>query len=598
MPNPTVTIAGVDRTNKTIIDSVTVTRSYNERSTCQVELIETAGTYRPVPGNPIIIQQVMVAGSPGSTIKRFAGLIEDIEEQAVPGASPTISYRCGAIDYTRLLDWRLYAGSFENQTLYNIVETIWNAKLSDDGVTLGGVANPGPTITERLQDGLRPITEWFRKLSTATGYLFRIDEDKVLQFSMLPTSPATPAPFSITWTSGNWRDLKISKRMGDYRNRQYVRTEYNISGSLTANFTGDGSTRDFFQFDGPFHGTPALTVNGVAQTMGRWGFDQSGFDYYYDVEGWGIHRYPSQSAPAGGAALVLTYGVRFQNYTQEESASEITARAAIQGDSGIVEAISEDRYIDSAAGLTARATDLLRQYGTIPTEVTFETDSYIEVDSDWLEPGQQITINLTGGPSAVNDTFLVEAVESSWKAIGRADSDIWVHRVTCVDIEPIGHKATAVERLAEAVRIGPDQTTIATESPAPSPAASASWKATYVDEADPLTAAATSTHYPVDADDGEEIVLTDWWAALTTPANTSPAGTVTFDVERSSNDGGSWASLFSADLEFTAGDKQINGSTFAIGTLFPGDLLRGTVVTADGTAAGLTFVVNGSRQRT
>lgn len=449
MANPTVTIAGVDRTNKTAVNTVSIRRTMNDRSSMACELIETAGSYRPSVGNQIIVIQ--------DGVRKFAGLIEDIDEQVIPLSGTAITYRLQCTDFTRLLDWRLYSGSFENQSFYSIVSTIINAKFAAaDGVSLSGVDSPGPTIVERLQDGLRPITEWFRKIALATGFTFRIDENKVLRFGAFTTNPA---PFSMTSLSANWRDLHIRRRIGDYRNRQYARTEYRVSSTGTVNFTGDGSTRDFFQTEGPFFGTPEVTLDGNPLTVGRFGFDVTGFDVYYDVEGWGIHWIVPDSPPAGGEAIVLMYDLQFSNLSVTEDAAEIAARAAVQGDSGLIEAVHEDRYIDTKEALDARAENVLEQYGQVPTVIEFETDTHIEPLSATLVPGMRLTINLTNGSSNVNGVFLVESMESRWNVA--APADMWFHRVKCIDQEPYGQKTAApIEKLAEAVRIGPDAVTI------------------------------------------------------------------------------------------------------------------------------------------
>lgn len=477
MPNPTAEIAGIDRTGKTACDSVSIRRSISDRSTMNCGLVERSGVYRPVVGNVIIIEQEQVVGSPGSAVRKFAGYIEDITEEHKPGKVGNIVYQLQCTDFTRMLDWKLYAGSFDaGVTFLSVITAIWLAKLSADGVTLAADI-PSTPLPNRIQDGLRPLSEWFRKLATDTGYLYRIDEYKVLHFGPLATSPPNPAPFSLTFNSPNWRKLKIRKRLGDYRNVQYARTEYNISGVLTANFTGDGSTRDFSQIDGPFHGTPTVTLDGTPLVVGRFGFDSGNpaYDVFYDVEGWGIHWSVLDPAPGNGLAIVVQYRIRFNNTSVAYDSAEITARAAIQGDSGIIEAVNEDRYIDTKGALDARAANLLRQYGAVPTYIDFETDSRCEPNADDLDPGMQLAIDLTDGPSNVDDSFLVESIESEWKA--SAPSDVWIHHIQCTDQEPYGNRpqggggAGAVpivlERLSEAVRIGPDISTVLTESPAP-----------------------------------------------------------------------------------------------------------------------------------
>lgn len=446
MANPTVTIAGVDRTGRTKVDTVRIRKRLNDRSTMSCLLEETVGVYRPVRGNPIVVAH------DGSS--RFSGMIEEIVEIAHPGTE-ALQYALSCVDHCRICDRKLYAGSFENQSFYSIVLAIWSAKLSEEGVTLGTIENPGITITERMQDGLTPVTTWLNKLSTRTGYLWRIDENKALNFGPLTTSPA---PFSITWTSGNWANLQIRRGMGDYRNRQYVRTEYRVTSLITENFVGDGATRDFFQLNYPFASTPTVTLNGAPQTVGRFGIDLTGFDFYYDVEGWGIHRYFSQSAPVVGAAIAVSFTALFSNTTMVHDLAEIAARAAVQGDSGAWEAIHEDRYIDTKEALDARAEGVLRQFGTLPTLIEFETDSENEPDSNDLAPGQRIDIDMTAGPHDVDDTYLIEGVESS--LIAAQGDDIWKHRVECTSVEPFGRPTQVLERLVEATRIGPDPASI------------------------------------------------------------------------------------------------------------------------------------------
>lgn len=459
MANPTLTIAGVDRTGKTKVNTVSFRRSINDRSSMSCELIELTGAWRPVVGNRITVDH---NGS-----RRFNGYIEKLTERPIPGAIGAMEYRLDCADRSRLLDWRLYAGSFDaGVTFSSVVTAIYNAKIANDGVTLGTIPDY-PILASRIQDGMRPVQEWFRKLTTETGYIFRIDENDVLQFGPLSTSPVNPAPFSISFTSENWRDLEITRELGDYRNRQYVRTEYTISGELIQTYIV-GANRDFFQDDGPFSGTPVVTLDigagPVAQTVGRFGFDSYGFDCYYDVEGWGIHRYPYDAAWPGHAVLKVAYHVRFNNSVMQQDDTQIAARAAIQNDSGLIEAISEDRYIDTRAALESRATALLRQFGAIPVGVRYGTDSVSEPLSDSLEPGMRQSIDLTDGPSDVAGSFLVHTVDSSWTATGQGD--IWFHRVECTDLEPYGQRLTSpIEKLAEAVRIGPDIETVVADSP-------------------------------------------------------------------------------------------------------------------------------------
>lgn len=448
-------IGGTDRTNKTRVNTVTTNRAVNGRSTMHCELIETAGVYRPVIG-----QQIFVEG----TLARFHGFIEELDEEYIPGAFGSIAYRATCADFSRILDWRLYGGSFDAGTMfYDVVYTIWSAKLQAEGITLGNIA-AGPALTSRIQDGLKTCTEWFRKLSTEFGYVFRVDEYKALHFGPLSTSPPNPAPFSISFGSQNWRDLKLNRKLGDFRDVQYVRTEYTVSGEITRQFDGDGSTRDFFQRDGPFAGVPVVTLDAVPLTVGIFGEDDpSLFDVLYVPEGWALHFVAPQAAPGAGEEIEATYRVRFNNSIMKQDLAKIAARAAIQGGSGVIEAIHEDRYIDTAAGLEARADALLNVYGVIPVAISFETDSLCEPNSDDLDPGMLLAVDLTDGPSDLDDVFLVESIESQW--VFGARDDYFIHRINATNQMPYGDSLVGpIERLQEIARIGPDVGTLIDDS--------------------------------------------------------------------------------------------------------------------------------------
>jgi hypothetical protein len=103
------------------------------------------------------------------------------------------------------------------------------------------------------------------------------------------------------------------------------------------------------------------------------------------------------------------------------------------------------------------------------------------------------------------------------------------------------------------------------------------------------------THRPVDTPEGYELELLEWVATLKVAPATG--GTVELDILFSEDDGETWASIFPSGERptFQAGEKLVAGSVFAQ-TIFPRHgIFSCDIVTVDGTAADLNFVLSGRK---
>ncbi|HHY08301.1 MAG TPA: hypothetical protein GX530_07225, partial [Corynebacteriales bacterium] len=103
-----------------------------------------------------------------------------------------------------------------------------------------------------------------------------------------------------------------------------------------------------------------------------------------------------------GAVIALTYQGMFQILVDERIDAEILARRALEGGTGVYEAIADDPAINMQPVAVQKALAYLRKHGVIPQTVQFETDC------PGLRPGQLITIKFVS--AGLNDYYLIESV--------------------------------------------------------------------------------------------------------------------------------------------------------------------------------------------
>lgn len=458
----TAEISSTDRTEYFAVDSCRFQRQLNGRGSLSATLMDRPGGngspsgFRPAWGNTVTILE--------DGTKRFAGRINTVTEKRVPGLGGAsdhyLRFEISARDFSYICDRRLVTGSWENYTFYNLILRIWADYLAGEGITVSNVQNDSPplTISERIDANFETVTQVFNKISAITGRMWYIDFDKDLHFGDFVTGDA---PFDITDTSDNWFDLSVTHSDEDYRNRQYVRTEYRTASTYTDTLHGTaaGTQLVYLTFPCSDVQTPIVTLNGTPQTCAEISnaTGETLYDWYFLKGGTAFQNFADIDHPGGvkiypGDTLVVEYVPMHANIAMAEDVNEQAERAAIEGTSGIYEAIEEQRNIATYEALLAIAQGRLRQYGSDAIRVQFSTDE------SGLEPGQRMDLagitfhELTHGSPASTE-FLIEAVDYEWRA---ARPDFFRHTVRLTSQEPFMRPPSFMEKLVEMARIGPD----------------------------------------------------------------------------------------------------------------------------------------------
>lgn len=407
--------------------SVEIEHQLSGRSTCNFSIVDLAGlaSYQCGEKIEVYFECNLI----------FAGTIDAVTERFEEGTDAKfIEIEC--VDWHQLCDRCFVANSYEEKTLRQIVARIVNYDtwLHDEGITLGSIDN----VTELniVRFNYKSATDCFDRLAEATGYDWKITPNKVLNFYDRATYVA---PFAIGDSYQNYMRLEFGRDRSEYRNRQWMLGGDDMIDPDPEYFRGDYATieptkrRRTFNLkfavgeisgenpDGDELGIWRISDVEVAtkQRVGLRGVDKDGDLEEPSSTTWkqwfykpGEKEISQNSATDPDENPVLThdeqlkvvYRGQIPIILDHQDDAEIAARAAIEGGTGIYEAVDEDDTINGRDMAEERASRLLAKFGRIPRQIDFE------IDRIGLEPGQLMTVTIAGhGITAIE--FMVDTVK-------------------------------------------------------------------------------------------------------------------------------------------------------------------------------------------
>lgn len=342
--------------------------------------------------------------------RRFMGCANDVT--LTRNTSTDICfYTLNCVDKSGICDHRIVNASYTaEQDGADVVRDIWENCLNGEGITLGGV----PAVLGQLGTdepfNFTTVTQAFNKIATDCAATWWIDVYGSLFFVLITDLPA--APFSITETSQNWRDMQVSVTLANYRNKEYALSNLSISPgsvpSTTESYTlpqpkaaAAGYRLGTIVLDFPASQILGLSVNGVPQVNAdgsalvqdannsvginldkSWNANlpspyinapDSTLPTPVPPLGW---PYPALTSPfpAPGDVIVINYIPNVTNVqVQTATALAPSLPGLLKCGSGIYEAVEQVQNIKSADDLLAIAQAVLNRSGTVPLSVQFNT---------------------------------------------------------------------------------------------------------------------------------------------------------------------------------------------------------------------------------
>ena len=390
-------IDSVDRSSLYRHGSLRIKETLAGRNTAEVTFFDAAQTYRPSVG-----ELVEVLHS-GATI--FKGTVDKADEEDPPaGNFNRLKITC--VDFNQLSNRFLVAKRYDTsgQTLQDIVEDIVTVEteLSLEGVTVEDIV--GDPNIEAAHFDYRTVRQAFDDLARESGYSWNIGYDKVLRFSGLG-SVSSGVYFQESGTN-NYIAARILRTREKYRNRQFVRGEKQTTDPRTETFVGDGERQTFtlaFEVaNDPEQVRPTIKVDGVAQDVGVRGAEaEEEFDWLYALGEKEISQELASTPLTAGQTLSVEYIGQFPFIVEYEDSSEITARAALEGGSGVYENLEVDEDLRGIQLAFDRAAGFLRRFGSITAEARIETYD------GTAAPGETVIVDLADHGISMEE-YLVE----------------------------------------------------------------------------------------------------------------------------------------------------------------------------------------------
>lgn len=422
-----VLIDGVDRTGVVDLRTLEVEDAIGERTVCRFQVNDLTNALASVlvPGESV---EVVLDG-----LKVFGGMIDRVQRLRVPQGSNAQMYLLECTDWHQVADRRLVAEVYESQIAGAIVRDIADKYLASEGISYGtGTVADGPAVTKAVFN-YTPVSQALEELAELTGYLWWIDASKVLHF-------AERATYAAPWLLDSYADvlqgsLLVEKHRQSYRNRQYIRAGTDITDVRTERPAPapDGQTK-VFTLTFPVAKVPTVKVNGVAKTVGIRGVD-SGKDWYWSKGENTVSQDDAATPLASTDVLEVTYQGLFPLIIMAEEAEAQADRKAVEGGTGLYEAVDEKAGLDDRNAALEVAQGLLRRYARIGTTLQFATIR------SGLRPGQLLQVNLPD-VGAVGE-FLIQSVRLS-----QAAGDVWRYEVRALSGEEIGGWSQFFQRLA------------------------------------------------------------------------------------------------------------------------------------------------------
>jgi hypothetical protein len=329
--------------------------------------------YKPNQG-----REVVILDDDGNRV--FGGVI--VRRTDKSNVHGQLNYEVECSDYTRLLDQKLIAETYENMTVNDIIDDII-ANWSPAGFTATQV--DCPLTISYIQFKYEPVSSCIKQLADVVGYDWYIDYYRDIYFK----SPvAEDAPFDITDTDGTHTEgsLIIRRDNSQLRNSIIVRGGEYLGSEFTASVRADGKQSTF---NLPYKFTDfKATLTGHPLTIGiDYLEDPDDFDAMYNFQE-KLLKFKEEDKPNQNATL--SFGGKphlpvIVKYRDALSTASIFSAEGI-GD-GRYEYVIIDKSINSQVGARERAAAEIRTYGETLSEGEFETDIV------GLKAGQRLHIN-------------------------------------------------------------------------------------------------------------------------------------------------------------------------------------------------------------
>lgn len=417
-----VLIQSTLRNDLTGRDGVSITKALRTIPSATIRTVDPAGSYLPAVGNLVEVQDDL--GGPTRTL--FGGSINEVERSRYNLSIPVLETNCACVGKAARLEQRL-AGYYEftgKTGGYIVGQILANSLTGDISEASPSLIETGPVVDSLVLD-YPTCRAALNAVNDLTGYEDYIRPDGTLSWFL---ASSNTCPVSIT-DGSNTRKITTRETREDFCNRVTIKVANALRDPETDYFTGDGATKSF-NVTNPLAQAPEIFVGSpaTAQTVGIIGVD-TGKDWYWQEGSTEIRQDDGATALGSGVVLTVTYVGTEAILVSASNLTSISDRAAAESNSGIYHKLLTLDNKVTRANAQAIADSYVDRYSSLSVVMTFETDTLLEPSILDVEPGQTLTVSLTGYNAA--GTYLVRSITLQSRLHDQHDAR-WFARVECV----------------------------------------------------------------------------------------------------------------------------------------------------------------------
>lgn len=235
-------------------------------------------------------------------------------------------------------------------------------------------------------------------IAETCGFIWYLDPDLALHFKARST---TPAAWNISNSNIQSVGFNYRKTRQEYQNRVVIVGGWPGLVPTEETFAGDGVTAQWW-LTHRAEIIEGVTLDGEPATVGTDGIE-TGVGFYWNP---GERNLRADAAPAAGQSVVVRYRELGGNAYVVEDTAEQTARAAVEGGTGIYTRVYDDTSNVDALGSVAKAQAALDEYKTMAEEINYSAN--VDSAANLLQVGQLQTIAITS--QGINSNYLLDQI--------------------------------------------------------------------------------------------------------------------------------------------------------------------------------------------
>lgn len=341
--------------------SLTIQETVNERATCSFSLKTDLNTVLE-KGHPVSVET--------ESEELFNGFIQEATYKDYPTSNARL-YAINCSDLHYLVDKRTYVRGFENKTCGEIVKTMVDEILADEGIRYTKDSISDGFNLPAISFNYKKCSEILDQLAEIAGFVWYVDYDAVLHFKQSETIGRGPIITDSIVKDGS---LQINNKNNQYRNKQYVKGATAETGIITQKFFGDGANQSF-SLGYRLADKPILYIDGqkvLDDDVVIKGYNDTAKWFYQKQDGV-ILQNPEHEPLMIGQELKVEYKGIFPIIAISESTAEIERYKKLGAGTGIVEVVDDESDLTSLGTAISVAVGRLGRFCGDTWEIKFQT---------------------------------------------------------------------------------------------------------------------------------------------------------------------------------------------------------------------------------